>query len=649
MVPTNRRSLLVAGGFTLAAGCLSRADDTRSMDETTTTDGQDGENESLPDGLVTALGAVPSAIEGNEATRVYVLSPEEEGRYGAGLSEQYGLGLSDIDRAVAATYGDRDGQIVCLAGSFSSSDIDAPDNTASTTTDGRHISARGLTDGGAWDAGLDAARAAAKGSIENLSEDESVTAVLKPLTDEQYVRVFRGDSDENRAGLADSLDADSVDATAYATTQIEERTRRITTVVLFDDESSVDESKLQSMVDDNWGDGVEEQSIEQDGRRGVVTVVYERPPRPDYEASPDARLWVKYDDETGEATLRHRGDEAVDASTLTIEVEGEEAPVQFEDEYDTVENGDEITVTAAPFSHVRVRWEDPDDEETFDYLAREIVHDRSAFEPDYDPDTSELTITYTGEQQADTEGLELQHRSRDDRRSSENDEVPLSEYHETLTTGDEIVIEDVTLNDWVSVMATVTEGNSSYGTSVFSFHVRPPGYFYVRREDQTTYLVYGGDHGRSAIESDIGKYQVLVDDERASTQFGETYDELSEGDRIELDADIGSEVSVEWTGSSETVEMTRQTVLPDVSVELERVDGDKVEVTHDGGEPVDAGKISVAFPTQSGENAVNWGESGTTVEEGDSITVDIPDDARYVIVRYGSRTFTGRNVDDIEG
>jgi hypothetical protein len=649
MVPTDRRSLLVAGGITLAAGCLSTVDDDRAADDTdsTTTDDSESDDEALPTDVVSALEPLPTAVEGTEATRVFVLSPREDGQYGTSLADQFGLDPSDVDRAAAAAYGDRSGHVLCIVGSFDASSIDSPDGTASTTIDGRFVGAQDSRDDEGWDAGLDAAEAAAADPDASVSSDESVTELLDPVVDEQYVRVFRQFSAEDRGRFSESLDADSIEASAIATTRIEERTRRITAVVLFEDESAVDADALRSMVEENWGDGVEERSVELDGRRGVARVVYERPPRPDREASPDARFRVEYDDETGDATVRHSGEEAVDAATLTVKLDGEEASAQFADEYDTVEPGDEMTLSADPFSHVRIRWDDPDDEETFDYLGDHIVHDEETFEATYDADTSQLTITYTGEQAADTDHLELQRRSRDGD-THETEETPLSEYHETLTTGDEIVVEDVSVGDWVTIMASVTDGNRGFGTSVFTFSVRPPGHLRVERENGSTYIVYHGDSRHSVLEADVEDYRVQVDGEPASTQFDDAYDELSEGDRIELDADVGSDVRVEWTGGDEAIEVLSQTVIPDLSVTIERAGEGQVEITHDGGEPVDAGRLTVAFPTLSEDDAVTWGESGSQVEEGDSITVDVPEDARYVVVRYDERPFAGRDLEELD-
>jgi len=329
-----------------------------------------------------------------------------------------------------------------------------------------------------------------------------------------------------------------------------------------------------------------------------------------------------------------------------VRVDGERAATQFANEYDTVEEDDSIAFAADPFTHVRVRWDDPEEEETFDYLGDSIVYDRTVFETAYDADASEATITYTGEQTADTDRLELKHR-RDDQEGFP-DGTPLSEYHDTLTAGDEIVVEDVTPGDQVSISCTVEVENGTYGTSVAMLSVRPPGYFGVKRENGQTKVVYFGSSERSAIDASVEEYRVLVDGEPAATQFADEYDELSKEDGIELDAGLGSEVTVEWTGENETIEMTSRVVTPDVRFAFERLDDGRVEITHNGGEPVDAGELTVLVRPHGDPDtdSISWGESGETVEKGDSITVDVPEDMQGIVIKYGDRGIVGERFDD---
>ncbi|NHN47529.1 hypothetical protein G9464_07960 [Halostella sp. JP-L12] len=652
MVPISRRRLLVAGGITAAAGCLSTAPDERSNgtdDPTTDNETTTDEDSGLPDALVEALGVLPAEVDGERPSRVVVISPDPDEQYGESVADQFGLDPSSVDYGVSATYDEQSASIVAFSGSYDPADASVEDDLATGTVDGQLVAAMGYDDGEQWTGGIDAARSAAEGSTASLADSDRIATVVEPVVDEQLVRVITRFDGERSYRRWESLDADAVDAVAVASTELGERTSRQTFVALFSDESSVDAETLRTAVENNWGEGIQERSVETDGRRGVVTITYEQPPQPDRDASPDAHFDIEYDDGAAEATVTHRSGESVGAEELTVKVDGEPTDAQFADEYDTVEAGDAITVAADPFSHVRVRWEDPEDEETFDHLADRIAYDRSSFETAYAVDAERVTITYTGDQPADTDRLEVDHRRdvRDDDAYERPEETPVSEYHETLTAGDEIVVEGVTPGDRVSISCTVEVGNGAYGTSVVSVAARPSGYFAVERENGETSLVYAGDAGHAAIDASVDEYRVLVDGEPAATQFADRYDELSEGDAIDLDADLGAEVTVEWVGADERMEVTSQVVTPDVSFAFDTLDDGRVEITHDGGEPVDAGDLTVTFHGDGpSEDTVAWGESGETVEEGDSITVEVPDDARYVIVQHGDRGLDGERLED---
>ena len=647
MVPISRRRFLVAGGITAAAGCLSNSPNQRSDDDTTTEDETTSDADGgLPEGLADALGLLPAAVDDEDPHRVAAISPEADGQYGENVTEEFGLDPSTVDYGVAATYGDRTGTLIAFTGSYDPAEASANDQGTSATIDGRFVVAVHYGDGTGWDGGLDATRNAADGSVESLADRDSITTALELFDDEPLVAVNPQPETDQDLDHWEAVDLGSVDAIATASTEVGERTRRITTAVVYEDESTVDLDAIRTMAEDRWDDGVQERTIEQDGRSGVATVVYERPPRPDREASPDAHFRVEYDDEAGEATVTHRGSEPVDAETLTVRVDGERADAQFADEYDTVGEGDSIALDTDPFSHVRVRWDDPDDEDTFDRLVDRIAFDRSVFKAEYDADASTVTITYAGERPADTDRLELNRRRNDGDRERRPDETPLAAYHETLTAGDRIVVEDVTPGDRVSVSVTVETENGAFGTSVLSVAARPPGHFSTEREDGTTRIAYAGHAGHAIADASVDEYAVLVDGEPAATQFADEYDELSDGDAIELDADPGATVAVEWTAAGETVEITSGRVLPEASFTFDRRDDGRLEVSHGGGEPVDAGRLTVDFHGRTDADPVGWGQAGTAVEPGDSITVEVPEDVRYVVVRYADRGIAHTEIED---
>ncbi|WP_135819737.1 hypothetical protein [Halostella litorea] len=615
--------------------------DTETDTETTTTTEED--DPSLPDDVLRAIEPLPATVDGDSPDRVVISSPSGDAArigYPRDLADQFGLGPSDIDRSASAVFGGRN--VSCFVGSFDAGAVEAPENVAVTTDDGRIVAARATNDDGshsAWTAGMDAAEAAMDSDDAGLAAADGVEAVLSPVVDETWANYLPVLPDDSGNSLPEELDTDTVEAAAFGSSRVAERTRRYTYVFLFEDESAVDTAALESLVDGTWSDeNLSERSVERDGRRGIASVVYERPPQPDREASPDARFHVEYDVEASEATLVHSGED-VPADTLTVLVEGESTATQWTDQYDTVTEGDELSLSVDPFTLVRVRWDDPEDEETFDYLGNEITTAPGLFEASFDRSAERATITYRGEQPADAEALSVRHRSGEPNgESTERREIPVSERHDRLTKGDEIVVDGFTMGDRLHVVCEVEGDNWSMASSVFHFSASPPGHFTVVREDGTTELVYYGQHDNAVAEAAVGDFRVLINGDPAPTQWTDEYDELVDEERLELSAEPGDTVTVEWTGGEEPVTVSEDLVVPEFELSVAETDDGRLKLTHGGGEAVDAGKLTIRF-APSDSDTTTWGGSGTTVEPGDSTTVDAPAETRYVLIKYGDSDY----------
>ncbi|PSP76168.1 hypothetical protein BRC81_13520 [Halobacteriales archaeon QS_1_68_20] len=640
MVPTGRRRLLVAGSAALLAGCVSEPpgsttddgpDDTAGP---TATDGPPAAASTLPDDVRAALAPMPASVDGQSIDGIQLHRPVQDSHEDRDvLGNTFGLDGEAVDRFGVAV-GEDGNSVVTIVGSFDATDPDDPAGFATHTEDGLFVGAIGANDE-PWQAGLAAARGA-RDSGTGVVDAHPVARLFGPIADAQHVRSVFDLSGED---TPDGVDPATVDAFAVGTTRVDERTSDVTFVAVFEDEAAASEEAFRTLVEGDWLD-VDVREVTVEGRRAVASGVYAAEPRPDPDASPDARFVITYDDETGTATVEHAGDESIPAAALDLHVDGDPAPVSWADEYETVADGDAVSFAAEPFSFVEVRWADSDDEETFDVLTRSVLASRDAFDAVYDPVAEELTITYRGEQPADGSRLNLRHREAGEEWPRSDDETarPLVDGPDaTLTTGDQVVLEGVAVGDSVAIMRRVERERMVYASSVFTFTARAPGRFHLVREDGTTYLAYVGTRHQFADgvdPADPSAYRVLVGGDPAANQWADEYGRLSPDDRIAVDADPGETVTVTWTGGDGAVETFSSLVVPEVSIDID-VGADEVTFTHAGGEPVDAGRLRIGFgPHRDEEGPRMWGEAGDTVEAGDSITVDRPDDAKGVGVSY---------------
>ena len=176
-----------------------------------------------------------------------------------------------------------------------------------------------------------------------------------------------------------------------------------------------------------------------------AVAVSTKPPRRDREAAPDARIEATRED--GSVSLVHAGDEPVSAGKLHLWVDGERPPGQPADEFDTLTEGDSITVETDTLATVTLRWLDESKNVYYDYVQRLFGGD--AFETAYDVDEERLRLRYTGERPADPAKLTLRHRGGDGGRT------PAGFDGDELTAGDTATVEAVAIGDRVRLSLDV--------------------------------------------------------------------------------------------------------------------------------------------------------------------------------------------------
>ncbi|WP_440765455.1 hypothetical protein [Natronorubrum sp. DTA7] len=364
----------------------------------------------------------------------------------------------------------------------------------------------------------------------------------------------------------------------------------------------------------------------------TLTVEWTEPDEPvevgDLVVRPDIRLSMEYDGEDGELTVVHDEGDVVDADTLELRSGGDPTAVQPADEYDRFEPGDELTVEAEPFVQGTLSWTTADVDR--EYTLGRTVTAADSFEAAYDADAAEVELAYTGEQQADPARLGVQ-RYAPSTRPTVNDPQPLfAEEHETLTTGDAVVLEDVDVDERINVVLSDDEGR--YRHHVFNFTPKPRFAFSFQSRDGEIVAVY-----RDTVDRSSAEFRILADGDATAVQPADEYDELEGGDEIDLGAfETGTELVVEWTVPDDPVEVSDHVIAPDAAFEVDYdAEDEALTVTHEGGDELAAADVQLYVQPARSEPVV-W-DDDDTIEEGDSRTVELEDDPRFVMVVFRER------------
>lgn len=616
MVPVSRRRFVAAGSLLALAGCLSRGDeesDDRESDDGASDDPDEGATD-----LWGALGPLPRTVEDEEVRLVQVAIPQsdeaEAGTFPAPATSPLDLDPEAVDRRGHARFRDAARDTVSTAvGSFDAAAVGDSDDAAVHAEDGVALAASSGSE--PWTEGLDAARAAHDDPEVGVAAERPLELLLEPIADREQILCLPSVTEED-APDATEVDVDDLSSLAMGVdVDVEAREQRLTYVVLFAEGTDPDEETMRAVLESDGTDQFADAEIQVDGRLATATATVELSPGGLPDDSPDAWFRIRYDGEAGATVLELTGEESVDASNLQLRVDGEVVDPPWDDDA-TLEPERTFEVDAEPFSHVEVRWVDPEREGVHQALGRTVVGGRDAFEGSYDLDARELTITYTGDSGVDADRFDLEWVSPDrDERETES----FGEHADALEPGEEVVLEDVAVGEQVVLSITVETEAGEHSQSVLWHRAEPPGRFGVDVSDGSRVLVYRSESAQPASD-----YRVTVDGEPADTQPADVHDTLETGDEVPLDVEPGVEVTVEYVGGEEPYELLRHVTRPQIAFTFER-DGSTVEITHDGGESVPAEDLVVLVHSGDPEERPDvWAAEYETVERGDSVVVAVP-------------------------
>lgn len=363
---------------------------------------------------------------------------------------------------------------------------------------------------------------------------------------------------------------------------------------------------------------------------------------------PRIDLRMEYDDADGTLAVEHRDGDAVDADDLELRIDGEPAAVQPADEYDTFESADALTVDVEPFRRVVLVWigadggehdSEHEHEREHEYTLGRTVTAEDAIEGSYDVDSEEVELVYVGAREADPSRIGVDHRG-DHGTGSREPEPLFEEAYETLTDGDSVVVENVGVEDRVTVMLTPdADAESTNDRPVTRIHrqifrlVPEPRYAFTfdHREDElvATY--------RQDLERDADEFRILADGEETAVQPADEHETLEADDEIVLGSiSAGTELVVEWVAPDEPTQVSDHVVVPNATFDVEYdPDAETVTLEHTGGDEFDADDLSVMVEPSIDE-PTGW-DDHETISEGDTTTIATDEVPRVVYVIYRER------------
>jgi hypothetical protein len=225
-----------------------------------------------------------------------------------------------------------------------------------------------------------------------------------------------------------------------------------------------------------------------------------------------------------------------------------------------------------------------------------------------------------------------------------------------VTAGDSAVIEDVEIGTRATIEYERSDGEQvrvGYGG------FRPPGRVEFDYDAPARELTIGypdheeepeGPHrvdpiAREPLPAD--EYEIRIDGEPADTQLGEAGETFEPSEAITLtDVPIGVEVALLWVGEDGRTEQVAGThTHPEVSFTFEHRDDGAVVVRHDGGMPVDAGKLAIETVGPN-ERTVQW-DGTDTVTEGDQLAIEDVDEAALLLIRYDGQVLAQAHTAEI--
>ncbi|ELY93409.1 hypothetical protein C483_05568 [Natrialba hulunbeirensis JCM 10989] len=490
---------------------------------------------------------------------------------------------------------------------------------------------------------LDAAVDANAAEATRLLDDESTLEAGMSAFGDSHMRLVRtGDEQLMTPGETDAVPT----YFTHAQTVIDADTMEQSIGFEFEDESDISDELIESLEAEFAYTATEEPSVDVDETFVSTTV----------ERDLAAERAIREHDSPG--FLRVDRDIDLDDDYLEIELgRGDPTPIEdltFEvgdEEYDRdiwadghgkLEEGDTIVMDiddVEPNLSVRLRH----DHELGGSSSGTTVLSNFWFNGEFDVDTGEFTVSYADDFPLDGDRLHL--AAYDERpyyRPTEDAPEPKASAQpwtgETLSEGATATLEGVEPGDRILVGWDGIENSDS----IRSLQAQPPGsvsFEYDYESETVEATIEFGERQQYAAantavaeeaaadtedetdtddtERSADEYELLVDGERATTQWAEEYDTVTSGTTIDIDGvDVGTEIEVVWAGTDARIGWTR--VRP--SVQLEYDDG---TVEHVGGEALSASELTADVWTDGDRFEIELAdEVDGEFAEGETFAVD---------------------------
>jgi hypothetical protein len=660
MSEVTRRRALVAGGAALLAGCLSNGDDdSADSDDTPTPDESDNSDESetpenpetktpdeseesddtsqaLPSALSTILGTIPETVDDYEAMSVWIVTPtpDNDRSPATGLlgdiESQLGVSPESVDRIGTALFGDFQQTIGVAVGSFSADEVTDSGQRSMHVEDGFAVVAQQEGDG--WEDGLKGALAAREDTESGLLAG-AASQVLAPIAEDERVILQTNTGAQQNNGAID----ESVEMFGYGASLVGNLREEIVVTALFEDSSAATEDAVTKVAAAN-GFRPDDMEVSTTENRGVGSFVRDIPENRLPDNSPDAQFVLAVTE--SRAVLKHAGSEDVRPGRIELHVDGEPVEAPWDGRETPIEPDEEFEIDVAPFSLVEVVWDDPNNEGVTQTLGQSVVAAQDTFSATYDTDAKAVTVTYDGNPTVDANRLKLR---RNRTQETEQGETLLTEYvGDTLEQGDSFTVSDVGYGESLSVSLTVDSNGPLLAQTVFNFFAQPPGTFGFDYDGESLTITYDDE------PAPADQYRVKINRDATSVQFSDVYSQLAAGDAIEVDAEIGDDIQIEWTGEDETIVVAYHTVLPDTEFDIEYdEDAGELRLTHAGGASVESEKLAVLLRTDERAQRAWPGEG--TVTEGETVTLDLESDQTVTavsVIYNGTGTLASKQFDE---
>ncbi|ERG88253.1 MAG: hypothetical protein J07HX5_00396, partial [halophilic archaeon J07HX5] len=280
----------------------------------------------------------------------------------------------------------------------------------------------------------------------------------------------------------------------------------------------------------------------------------------DKAAAPGATLETTH---TGdELAISHENGDPIPTDQLTLWVDGVRADTQPAEKFDSFSQGDRLAVEVETLAQLTLQWVDEEERVIYNYVDRLLGAD--AFESTYTVETKRATFTYTGDQPAAVERLQIDHRTG----VSSREEAAETD---TLTAGDTLTLDNVEIGDVATLFLDVPQNPAGVDTIFAEARADIPDVSIEQErngEEYDAYVHVEYSPWNERKTTNPNRFTIRVDGEPADTQFTDEYDTLSSQDAVRLNRPaLGKRVTVEWTPPTEDsqpgpIEVARNQIVP---------------------------------------------------------------------------------------